>query len=162
VALREIDIFTSLTPDEAHSAISRVVRPPLAWGEYFIRLDPRQPKRSFHGTVDSRTFEIIRVIGYKNSFLPVIRGEPVPAEGGTRLHLAMKWHITATVFMCLWLGGLASVVLLAMFGVIAEGRKEIPDLILMLIAGGALAAVCFYPEARKAEKLLRDALAPPR
>jgi hypothetical protein len=58
VALREIDIFTSLTPDEAHGAICRVVRPPLAWAEYFIRRDPRQPNHPFHGTVDSRTFKV--------------------------------------------------------------------------------------------------------
>jgi hypothetical protein len=77
------------------------------------------------------------------------------------VHLAMRWHITTTVFMCLWFGGLGGILFLEVFGVMAEGRKEILGLILLLIAGAVLAAGCFYPEARKAEKLLRDALAPP-
>jgi hypothetical protein len=73
-----------------------------------------EPKKWFHlgrghtafqGTISSDGFEITRIIHYRNSFLPIIRGSFGPGPFGTTIAIKMGLHPFAAAFMCFWFGG---------------------------------------------------------
>jgi hypothetical protein len=137
-------IETKLAPKEVESRLSRAVEQ-RRW---------RHPSGHgpFEGAFDGSRFEMRRIIHYRNSFLPQVRGVIEPAGEGTRLVGTMRLHGAVIAFMTLWFGGVlfaSSVVLQPLFA----GRKFdsagfIP--LGMLVFGVALVLVGFIPESRKA------------
>jgi len=112
----------------------------------------------FSGTCDDRSFKIVRLIQYRNSFLPVIRGRLLQGAMGTDVRLIMMLHPVVAVFMVLWCSGLV-------FGVargFAESGMTALALgpLLMCLFGISLTSVGFFPEALKAQRLIREALQP--
>ncbi len=156
--LKAFEIETSLTPEETHARLRRVIRPPLRWVEYLNNWFPRKLEMPFHGTLDSRAFAVSRIIWYGNSFLPVIRGELIPGPTGTRVRVEMSIPRGAALFVALWFAFLIGVVLLIFAGVAKASPGVLPMVALLLFLGAGLAAICFYPEAKKAERLLRAAM----
>ena len=70
--------------------------------------------KPYYGQFFENTFEISRVISYRNSFLPVIKGEISPHIGGTKVVIKMSPTIGVILFMCIWMGvvGLACLFIL--------------------------------------------------
>lgn len=77
--------------------------------------DAIEPKRSFRKLWDSRHkpyegkiegthFNATRIIHYRNSFLPVIKGEIQSEISGSTINITMHPHVFVIVFMSLWLG----------------------------------------------------------
>lgn len=110
----------------------------------------------FVGSHDDESFKVVRVIRYRNSFLPVIRGRLVRGDSGTDVRLVMLLHPLVAAFMLLWCGGL-------MFGA-ARGLADsgLPWLaawpLLICLFGIVVTAIGFFPEAMKAERLIRESV----
>ncbi len=59
-------------------------------------------KQPYSGRVWRDGFKVMPVIGYRNSFLPVIRGYLDAAPDGTIIHVTMRLHYGVAAFMYLW------------------------------------------------------------
>jgi len=104
----------------------------------------------FQGYINTNEFEVTKIIHYRNSFLPVIKGEVADHDSGTTVTITMRLHPLVLAFMCAWFG-LAGLFLLgfaiaASFGAIG--------VLIMLLFGWALATGGFWFEAGKQKKFL--------
>lgn len=127
-------------------------RPETFTEQLLRKLEPWAKESLFEGTIDGFSFKIRRVIRYRNTFLPVIRGtityEP---SGGSSVDLWM----TLTVFSAIFAAIFTSVVVF----IVAMNFSEL-DLLRFAIVIGAIAVplLSFYAEAIIAERILRKAL----
>ncbi|GAB4405270.1 MAG: hypothetical protein OHK0039_06090 [Bacteroidia bacterium] len=62
--------------------------------------------KPYDGRIDGKTFSMARIIGYRNSFLPQIRGVVDDHAQGTRVDATMGLHPLVLVFLAIWSGGL--------------------------------------------------------
>src|SRR5258708_30199100 len=92
------------------------IRTVLSKQEVLKRLDNAiEPKRYFRffgsrekhyeGKIDGSHFEVSRIIGYRNSFLPMIKGDVQSEISGCSISISMQPHILVIAFMIFWLGG---------------------------------------------------------
>jgi hypothetical protein len=110
------------------------------------RPDPRLPP--FVGTVQGNLFKMRRDIRYRNSFLPIIRAHAEPAGVVTRVTVNMFIHPFVAVFVVLWSAVMGS----------AISRAQ-PTWAWYFVAFTlAVVVTAFVPEARKAKRLITDAL----
>lgn len=56
----------------------------------------------YEGRIDSTGFEISRIIHYRNSFLPTIRGQFESLPNGTIIKVTMRVHPFVTAFLLFW------------------------------------------------------------
>ena len=70
--------------------------------------------KKYIGTIHNNRFEIKRVITYRNSFLPLIKGEIKNDNNGSEINVKMSLNKIVQVFMSIWL----SVVSVACFGIL--------------------------------------------
>jgi hypothetical protein len=96
-------IHSPMSPTDALQALRSVVEP----GK-FLRFSTAGAK-AFQGTVDVSGFRITRIIGYRNSFLPVIVGTVTPAPGGSLVRIHMRMIVFVMLFCCVWLTGVVSI-----------------------------------------------------
>ena len=97
---REVSVFTTLSVDETRSLLSNtVIKRRFRW----FSSDVGQ----FEGVVSVDGFNINRVIGYRNSFLPMLYGSFIPRnDGGTQVIVKMMLHPVVLVIMLGFLGAL--------------------------------------------------------
>lgn len=62
-------------------------------------------KELFLGTVDKSSFSAVRIINYRNSFLPVINGKVTPTAQGSQVSIQMNLHFIVLMFLSFWLAG---------------------------------------------------------
>jgi hypothetical protein len=58
----------------------------------------------YEGEVCDTGFKISRIIDYRNSFLPTIRGRFEPTPQGTTVQISLSLHPAVTVFLVVWYG----------------------------------------------------------
>lgn len=61
--------------------------------------------KPYQGNLSNSSFDISRVIQYKNSFLPKIKGELKEDGKGTKIEVRMRLHLFAFIFMIVWFSG---------------------------------------------------------
>lgn len=93
-----LTIETRLSPEEARRKLTSVVEP-RSWFRSF-----GSGHKPYQGEVSGYEFKVTRVILYRNSFLPVIKGEIHPEGNGSAIHITMRPHILVLVFVAVWLG----------------------------------------------------------
>src|SRR5688572_24540789 len=93
-------LTTQLQPNEVVSKIQENVSP-RSRNIFQWKSDRTRP---YQGLLDNNEFRISRIIRYRNSFLPIIKGEILKSLDGTRIHLKMRMHFFVYVFMFVWLG----------------------------------------------------------
>ncbi len=148
--MKLVDIDSPYSPEEVCRRLQAVVRPKPRW---FGRAtsDEAGPEPAFQGSIGDRVFKVTRIIHYRNSFLPTIRGKVLPREAGARVHLLLTLHPAVAVFMALWLALFGYALILALLARPAEA----PFRAILVLFGAALTGGGFYYEARKAERILR-------
>ncbi len=94
------DTFTIETPDPLMRVVERLsaqIQPPrgFSWSS-----DPNHTP--YEGTISETGFKINRIIDYRNSFLPMIRGEFEHLPTGTLVRIKMGLHPFVIAFVGLW------------------------------------------------------------
>lgn len=147
-------IDTPLSASEAAARLANVVEP-----RRLLRLGGGE--KPFEGVVSGDSFAIRRVIGYRNSFLPEIRGRIEATASGSRVRGTMRLHPLVLVFMALWVGFAAMLTIMALSGLQDPGEDGPPigGALALLLFGWALVTLPFTIEARIARGRLAALLA---
>lgn len=117
----------------------------------------QEPNR-YEGSITENSFSIMRIISYKNSFLPRIKGVVEEGLDGRIVRVKMRLHNFVFAFMLFWLG----VVGITCLGVLVSmlGNQDLaPQTLIpffMFIFGYALVTGGFKYESIKSRKFLAD------
>ncbi len=71
--------------------------------------------KPYQGKIVGNSFNISRIIGYRNSFLPQISGNIENTFSGSLIRVKMRLHVAVIVFSCIWVGvvGVVSILVLS-------------------------------------------------
>jgi len=111
--------------------------------------------KPYIGKVYQNRFEIKKAINYRNSFLPVIKGEIVDDINGSKINVKMGLIDFVKAFMILWLGGVSIACLAVLYNIIfGEGLNSETGIFMlipffMLIIGIVMVSFGFNFESRK-------------
>jgi len=77
----------------------------------------RGATKPYQGQINDKTFEINRIIEYRNSFLPNINGTIGKDFDGMTIKVKMKLNIFVIVFLCIWFcfAGLGCIISITQF-----------------------------------------------
>ncbi len=93
----------------------------------------QRPKTSYQGKIEENKFEISRVIGYRNSFLPIIKGEVRSDLGGSSITISMQLHVLVMFFVICWLGSVGFSFLTsldwAVYNLLTTGQADLLSLL---------------------------------
>lgn len=155
LTLEKFTIHSSLSTDRVREKLLEVVEPRKTW-----RWNRRNPDKPYEGEVGDHSFEMMRIINYRNSFLPVIKGRITPEPMGSKIEIEMSLHPVVFVFMLIWLGMVGQFGVLFLIASIAEGKFEPAALIPvgMFIFGCLLPLIGFKPEAARSKKFFQQLL----
>ncbi|MEO6521027.1 MAG: hypothetical protein ABIN91_05085 [Mucilaginibacter sp.] len=96
-------MLTSLTPDEILERLALNVNTDQRVNWF---TNDSNNDYLYEGRISSQKFDIKRVINYRNSFNPQIKGTISTEKSGCRIQIVMSLHPAVLVFMCMWMGGL--------------------------------------------------------
>lgn len=120
--------------------------------------------KPYIGKIYNNRFEIKRAINYRNSFLPVIKGEIQNDVNGSKINVKMNLVEIVKVFMIIWLGGVLIACLATSYNLIftnssnSEGGLFILIPFCMLAFGILMVYFGFKTESRKSIKDLEEIL----
>lgn len=143
--LHRFEIISPLPPAEAMRILEGHVEPEK-WFRWRWPSSANDDK--FEGSLTADGFQIRRVIGYRNSFLPVVDGSIQQGAGGSRIQVRMRPFVFVFIFIALWTLGVSG----------ALAGPTWPVGVLMLMFMYALTMGAFWFEASKQEKVLRRIL----
>jgi hypothetical protein len=150
---------TKLAVSEVESRIANSIQPRKRFRFSFLTDRGTKP---YEGEVFGGTFEINRVIQYRNSFLPIIKGSIIPMAGTTQVSIKMRPAVFVLIFMSMWL----SIVGLACLGILCAGIIRFKDVIqhgfspailipfAMFAFGYAMTTVGYRVEAQNSKEFL--------
>ncbi|NLB66748.1 MAG: hypothetical protein GX803_09795 [Lentisphaerae bacterium] len=149
------DAFEIATPmsAEAIGAVLHDMVEPTKW----LRLT--RDHKTFQGTVERDGFKITRIIHYRNSFLPVVRGRFKPGPSGVTVAVTMRLHPFVTAFMGLWFGGVGVGIVAALAALVLGQADAHPTMLIpfgLLLIGWALVSGAFWHEANKTKPILLE------
>jgi hypothetical protein len=148
-------IETMLTRGEVAARLREVTAPGRR-----LRFRSSAPEMVFQGTVSDRVFRITRVIDYRNSFLPVVRGRIEDAPAGARVEVSMRLHPAVFGFMLFWFGFL-TIILVVIVAIAAIEQTFSPFFVVplgMFAFGYALTTGGFKVESRRSRERLEEIL----
>ncbi|NES17781.1 MAG: hypothetical protein F6K41_02285 [Symploca sp. SIO3E6] len=89
---------------QSHKSLPEVIRQLKAHIEApkVIRWNFSDNHAPYEGTISSSGFEIRRIINYRNSFLPNIRGRFDSSSAGTQIRITMGLHPFVIAFLLFW------------------------------------------------------------
>lgn len=93
-------IDTYLSTEQAWAMLAEAIEPKKMF-RWFLSGD----HKPYQGQLHENGFEVTRIIHYRNSFLPVIKGRIRPNLGGSTIDIRMYPHPLVIVFMVIWLSG---------------------------------------------------------
>ncbi|PKN93757.1 MAG: hypothetical protein CVU44_08045 [Chloroflexi bacterium HGW-Chloroflexi-6] len=124
-------IRTSLSSQEAVNRLENAIEP-----KRFFRFFGASEK-PYEGKLEGSHFEISRIIGYRNSFLPRIKGDVESEISGCSISISMQPHVFVITFMIFWLGGVGFAFLAALGSFVSSlGQTSTADPSFLLIPGG--------------------------
>lgn len=131
----------------------------LSPAEIVTRLSESAKYETFGDGYRENKFNIKRIINYRNSFLPLIKGEMMDLHGTTNVKVEMKPHWFVTVFMLFWLGGVAIAFILTL-DIIEERELDFFSLLpfIMFFFGIAFFYGGFKFESKRSKKELLSLL----
>lgn len=124
----------------------------------FSLFKSRQGSLEYEGLLLPHEFNIQRIISYRNSFLPQIKGRIVPQNNGCKINITMRLSDFVSVFMCIWLGFLG----LSFFGILISDvlNRQFESAALFLVGmfvfGYILATGCFKLESKTSKKFMEQ------
>lgn len=134
--LENVTYTTKLPVDKVLQQLAKQTEPKkiFRWG--------KGERTTYEGTVEGNSFSISRIIGYRNSFLPVIKGEVTENAKGTTIKVRMRLQLFVLLFLFLWGSGWA-------VGVLKSNDNA---LILILVVAYAVAWSWVHSSTRVAKR----------
>ena len=150
---QEATLYSVLPKAEVLDRLQYNVQP-----EYMGFTDKDYPAKRFEGHIEGDSFTLKRVVDYRNSFLPVIRGSLSELPRGTRVNLTLKPMRRIAIIMRLWFGAAVLVLIITIIASLTDGGSVIAVIIplIMLAVGVALQHICFNTESERAIDELRS------
>lgn len=152
VKLLPSDTFTLQTPDPLPIVVERLARqiePIKAWRRFSY------DRKLYQGSIDDTGFKMTRIIHYRNSFLPVIRGQFETSPTGTIVRVSMKLHPFVIGFLvfwyCTWYSMVLPIFLTMDFEVFAAGLFVGLPLVILVVFWGS-----FWYEAHRSRRELTE------
>lgn len=102
----DITYKTKLTATTLVQRLKDSIEPERA---FRFGLFQRRETKPYQGKVVGNSFNISRIISYRNSFLPRISGSIENTSGGSLIKVKMRLHVAVIIFMCIW-GGIVGAV----------------------------------------------------
>jgi len=90
---------TRLKEEEIIKRLSDIIEPEKPYRFSIFSSGSTKP---YEGQITNQTFDITRIIRYRNSFLPRIKGVIERDYDGIRIKIKMRLHVLVMVFVCLW------------------------------------------------------------
>ncbi len=145
-----IVIETPLTKEEAISNLTKSIEP-----EKTFRFLNKSDTKHFEGQLRGNEFEIKRIISYRNSFLPIVKGRLQTIGTGTRLTVNMRVHVAVMIFMAVWFGFVGLFFVVSLLGSEDNGETILLPLG-MLLFGYALTMGGYLFESYRTKEILTD------
>ncbi|WP_303312514.1 hypothetical protein [Hymenobacter sp. BT730] len=146
--------YTPLSPEELLQRLQENTAPRLTWFKIFSF----KPLKPFLGTVEINSFDIQRVIRYKNSWLPQIKGkiEPHQSNGGSLVLLRHHLHYSVLVFCIIWQAVVGFSVVSSIGNLLTTGKlnQELLSTLGMFAFGLILFTVPFWLEVQQSRPML--------
>jgi hypothetical protein len=145
---------TKLKEEEIFGRLSDLIEPEKIFRFGIFSSSSTKP---YEGQINGRTFDIKRIIGYRNSFLPRINGIIEKEYDGLNIKVKMRLHIFVILFLCFWCGGVG----LACIAILTQsiGNSEFNTATLipfgMLLFAYGLTMGAFKFESNKSKKELQ-------
>jgi hypothetical protein len=154
-------LATRLTVDEVHKRITDNVAIKKA---FRFLVFSKRPDKPYEGQITRNSFSISRIINYRNSFLPIIKGDVETFAGQTHIKIKMRPPLPVLIFISVWLSITGLVALVMTLILIAKLTRQLPpDLsplniipFVMLFFGVALCYFAFNKERKIAKTFLQD------
>ena len=116
--------------------------------------------KPYEGNIIGNSFNISRLISYRNSFLPRIKGIIEKDFNGTKVNVKMRVNTFVIIFMFIWFGGVGVGCLAVLVSGFKFGSQNFEPMTLipfgMLIFGYALVTGGFKYESIKSKKYLAE------
>lgn len=144
---------TKLSSEEIIVRLSEKIEPEKTFR--FASLS-KIPHKAYEGKIENGSFNISRIINYRNNFLPIIKGRIEQSTNETMISIKMRMHIFVIIFMVLWLG-IAGLICFAIL-IFSNETGFTPVLISfgMFIAGYIIMTGGFKYESYKSKKYLAE------
>ena len=155
-------LLTRLSATEVQHRMESITEPRKAFRGFFVI----QKTKLYQGHVAGNQFEISRIITYRNSFLPLIRGHVSTYMGQTEVAIRMRPVLFVLIFMGFWLG-IVGVICLVLTIEAFRQRDEllaqgVPPVALvpfgMFVFGYMLLLLAYKTESRKSKAFLTQLL----
>ncbi|MDY7021070.1 MAG: hypothetical protein SWJ54_06865, partial [Cyanobacteriota bacterium] len=122
--------FTLRTPDSLSKVIERLeakIEAPKTFRWSFSR-----NHAPYAGTISEDGFKIYRIIHYRNSFLPIIRGEFQSFTDETQVHITMSLHPFVLAFLIFWFSTFFSLSIpIILLDILSENKPELPGILFL-------------------------------
>lgn len=92
---------THLKPEEVLTRIKEVIEPKKTFR--MTGIFASKDHKPYEGSIKGQTFDIRRIIGYRNSFIPIIQGIVAQDRQGTKITVKMQLHKLVFGFIVVWL-----------------------------------------------------------
>lgn len=149
-------LITKLSVEEVLRRLNIYIQPRQSIVKFISRSDFT---KTYSGEINGNTFNMIRNINYRNSFLPLIEGQIERAEGSTHIYIKMKLVTTTLVFISIWLGILGLLSVLTIYRVLQYGLSSNSYFsIVMFILGVLIIHFGFKRESKKSKEFLAELL----
>jgi hypothetical protein len=150
---QEATLYSALPKAEVLDRLYYNVQP-----EHMAFAHKDHPARRFQGHIEGSSFTIKRVIGYRNSFLPVITGSLSELPKGTRINLRLKPMRRIAIIMTLWFGTAILLLIITVIASLTDDGSVIAAFIplAMLAVGVALQHICFNTECERSIEELKS------
>ena len=147
---------TKLDSEEILKRINEIIEPKKTFR--MTGIFGSSDHKPYEGSVNGNSFSITRIIGYRNSFLPRIKGSIKKDFGKTVVNVKMRLHPFVLVFMFIWCGGVGLGFLAFLTSSLEKGTFEPAILIplAMLLFGYGLTTGGFKYESIKSKKYLAE------
>lgn len=120
----------------------------------------KQSNKLFSGEINEDTFKISRILFYRNSFNPVIKGELSNSASGSDIKARMSLPKIVIVFLTIWCAMDLAIMLFAIANTVVTGEFDTFFLfgLLSLVFAYGFALVGFNREAAAAKEMLIQTL----
>ena len=93
-----LTINTSLNPSEALHKLQTVIESKRIFRWWFSAHKP------YEGAINGDHFTVSRILGYRNSFKPIIHGKIQQEINGCSIYVTLRLDRLVAVFMAIWFG----------------------------------------------------------